>query len=113
MAELILYTLASYGLCYTLMEGKIFNYFRDKLTKIKFFKDLLACSLCTGFWTGLGIGYYSPYNFAIFGLYSSACCYLIYLGNSILIHKVYSAPASWGSFTIGEAQENTNPRKDS
>ena len=71
------------------MEGKIFNYFRDKLTKIKFFKDLLACSLCTGFWTGLGIGYYSPYNFIIFGFYSSACCYLIYLVNRILLDKVY------------------------
>jgi len=94
------------------MEGKIFNYFRDKLTKIKLFAELLSCALCTGFWTGLLIGYYAPYNFIIFGLYSSASCYLIYLGNNILIHKVHSAPATWGTFTIADESENTNTQKD-
>ena len=74
------------------MEGKIFNYFRDKITKIKFFKDLLVCSLCTGFWTGLAIGWFAPYNFIIFGLYSSAGCYLLYLINRILLDKVYPIP---------------------
>jgi len=89
VADLIFYTLASYGLCYILMEGKIFNFVRDKITKIKFFRDLLNCSLCTGFWTGLLIGTFSPYNNILFALYSSATCYLIYLVNSILLNKVY------------------------
>ena len=71
------------------MEGKIFSYFRDKLTKIKFFKNLLVCSLCTGFWTGLFFGAVSPYNAIIFAFYSSGTCYLIYLLNCILLNKVY------------------------
>ena len=35
MANLTFYTLASYGLCYILMEAKVFNFIRDKVTKIK------------------------------------------------------------------------------
>ena len=90
MADLLFYTLASYGLCYILMEAKIFNFVRDKITKIKFFEELLNCSLCTGFWTGLLIGSYVPiYNNIFFALYSSATCYFIYLVNSILLNKVY------------------------
>ena len=71
------------------MEAKILNFVRDKITKIKFFKDLLNCSLCTGLWTGLLIGTYTPYNIILFALYSSASCYLIYLVNCILLNKVY------------------------
>jgi hypothetical protein len=89
VADLIFYTLASYGLCYILMEAKILNFVRDKITKLKFFKELLNCSLCTGFWTGLLIGTFIPYNNILFGLYSSATCYLIYLVNYILLNKVY------------------------
>ncbi len=90
VADLIFYTLASYGLCYILMEAKILNFVRDKITRIKFFKELLNCSLCTGFWTGLLIGTYVPdYNNILFALYSSATCYLIYLVNYILLYKVY------------------------
>jgi hypothetical protein len=89
VADLIFYTLASYGLCYILMEAKILNFVRDKITKLKFFKELLNCSLCTGFWTGLLIGTFIPYNNILFALYSSATCYLIYLVNYILLNKVY------------------------
>ena len=89
VADLIFYTLASYGLCYILMEAKIFNFVRDIITKLNFFKELLNCSLCTGFWTGLLIGTFSPYNNILFALYSSATCYLIYLVNYILLNKVY------------------------
>ena len=71
------------------MEAKVLNFVRDRVTKFKFFKELLACSLCTGFWTGLLIGIYTPYNNIIFALYSSATCYLIYLVNYILLYKVY------------------------
>ena len=90
MADLLFYTFASYGLCYILMEAKIFNFVRDKITKFKFFKELLNCSLCTGFWTGLLIGTYAPiYNSILFALYSSAICYFLYLVNYILLNKVY------------------------
>ena len=90
MADLLFYTFASYGLCYILMEAKILNFARDKITKIKFFKDLLNCSLCTGFWTGLIIGTYaSSYNNILFALYSSGTCYLIYLANYLLLNRVY------------------------
>jgi len=90
MADLLFYTFASYGLCYILMEAKILNFARDKITKIKFFKDILNCSLCTGFWTGLLVGVYVPaYNNIFFALYSSATCYLLYLVNYILLYKVY------------------------
>ena len=71
------------------MEAKILNFVRDKITKLKFFRELLKCSLCTGFWTGLLIGTFSPYNNILFALYSSATCYLIYLINYILLNKVY------------------------
>lgn len=72
------------------MEAKILNFIRVKVVKIKFFKELLSCSLCTGFWTGLLIGTYaSSYNNILFALYSSSSCYLIYLINSILLNKVY------------------------
>ena len=90
VADLIFYTFASYGLCYILMEAKIFNFVRDIVTKVKFFRELLNCSLCTGFWTGLLIGTYIPnYNNILFALYSSATCYLIFLVNYILLNQVY------------------------
>ena len=89
MADLLFYTFASYGLCYILMEGKILNFAREKVTRVRFFKELLNCSLCTGVWTGLLIGTFSPYNNIIFALYSSATCYLIYLVNCILLNQVY------------------------
>ena len=90
MADLLFYTFASYGLCYILMEAKILNFARDKITKVKFFRDLLNCSLCTGFWTGLIIGTYaSSYNNILFALYSSGTCYLIYLVNYLLLNRVY------------------------
>jgi len=92
MVNLFFYTFASYGLCYILMEGKILNYFREQLFKIKFFKNLLNCSLCTGFWTGLFIGILTEYNPLLFAFYSSATCYFLYLINYILLDKVYSTP---------------------
>ena len=71
------------------MEAKVLNFIRDKITRFKFFKELLNCSLCTGFWVGLLIGIFIPYNSILFALYSSATCYLIYLVNYILLYKVY------------------------
>mgnify|MGYP003674242838 CR=1 FL=1 len=71
------------------MEAKVFNFIRDKVKKIKLFEELLNCSLCTGFWTGLITGVFAPYNTILFALYSSVACYFIYLVNCILLNKVY------------------------
>jgi len=59
------------------MYGTIFNIPRAKLTKIKFFKELLSCSLCVGFWVGLFLSAFTEYNFILFALYSAATCYII------------------------------------
>ena len=77
MANLLLATLAAYGLCHILMYGEIFNNSRAKLIRIKFFKELLACALCTGFWVGLALSPFVEYNIILFALYSSASCYII------------------------------------
>jgi len=77
MDKLILATLAAYGLCHILMYGTIFNIPRAKLTKIKFFKELLSCSLCIGFWVGLALSTFTEYNTFVFALYSAATCYII------------------------------------
>jgi len=77
MDKLILATLSAYGLCHMLMYGTIFNIPRAKLTKIKFFKELLSCSLCVGFWVGLSLSTFLEYNTIVFALYSAATCYII------------------------------------
>ncbi len=51
--EILLILLASAGLTQILMYGTILNYPRSLITKINFFKELLNCSLCTSFWTGV------------------------------------------------------------
>jgi len=56
------------------MYGKIFNFIRIPLIRINFFKQLLGCAMCTGFWSGLCIGIISPYNPFLFALYSSFIC---------------------------------------
>jgi len=48
--SLIWFSLASYGLTQVLMYGKAL----DKVRPTKgWLKDLLSCSMCTGFWVGL------------------------------------------------------------
>lgn len=44
------------GACFILKYGSILNPIRDRLNKIKFFKELLSCALCLGFWIGLIFG---------------------------------------------------------
>jgi len=77
MDKLILATLASYGLCHILMYGEIVFYLRERLKEYNFFKKLLSCALCTGFWTGLVISTATDYNTMLFALYSAATCYII------------------------------------
>jgi len=89
MADLLLYSLASYGLCHILMYGKILSPLRDKLVKIDFFNELLSCALCTGFWTGLIIGIISDFNLFIFALYSASFCFVLHLITEIMLKKAY------------------------
>jgi hypothetical protein len=53
----LLFFLASFGITSILVYGKIFQPLRDRI-KIDFFKNLLACALCTGFWVSLGLSFY-------------------------------------------------------
>jgi hypothetical protein len=81
MDNLILFTFASYGLCHILMYGTILNSPRKWLTsRYRFFDELLKCSLCVGFWTGLLLK-----QNLVYALYSAATCYLLHLIIDILI----------------------------
>lgn len=71
------------------MHAQILDSVRSRIVRIKFFKDLLTCALCTGFWSGLIIGTFAPYNMFLFALYSSAFCYLTYIVNEYLIINGY------------------------
>lgn len=57
MALLVLYIaiqLSALGLTWIAMYGTILSPIRDWFTsRFKFFKDLLSCAQCTGFWTGV------------------------------------------------------------
>jgi len=88
VADLVFFTLTSYGLCYILMYGEVLNYFRNKLKKTKFFDRLLSCALCTGFWCGV---IHVPFTGSIlYPLYSACVCYFLHLLKEILCNKAYS-----------------------
>lgn len=81
MIHLILFILTCYGLTNILMYGKILN-------KVRPDWELLKCSMCTGFWSGLLINCLFYYlNCAIFdniylgsilaGFLSSGTCYIL------------------------------------
>jgi hypothetical protein len=74
--KLTLELLACIGLCLILKYGSILNFARDRLTKIKFFKDLFACSLCLGMWVGVIVGAYTGSDILLIGFASSFVCWL-------------------------------------
>ena len=51
--DIILLLLACVGLTIILVDSKIMEKFRNFVSRVKFFKDLISCSMCTGFWVGL------------------------------------------------------------
>jgi hypothetical protein len=51
--EIILLLLACFGLTNILVNGKILDKFRELISKNSFLKDLIGCSMCTGWWVGL------------------------------------------------------------
>jgi len=74
--NLLLALLSSIGLCLILKYGTILNYVREILTRRLFFKELLQCSLCLGFYTGITIGILTDYNIIQFAFASSFVCWL-------------------------------------
>ena len=51
--EWFIILLGCIGLTDILMYGKILSKPRNYLIKYSFFKNLLSCAVCTGFWSGL------------------------------------------------------------
>lgn len=51
--EWLIILIGCVGLTDILMYGKILKKPRDFLIKISFFKSLLSCAVCTGFWSGI------------------------------------------------------------
>jgi predicted PurR-regulated permease PerM len=74
--KLTLELLACIGLCLVLKYGSILNFIRDRLTRIKFFKDLFACSLCIGIWVGFFVGVYTGRDILLMSFASSFVCWL-------------------------------------
>jgi hypothetical protein len=72
---------ACVGLMWLLRFGSILKRPRSLLKEIPLFRDLLNCSLCLGFWTGLLIGlilyFYKENNiiYCLFPLASSGLCW--------------------------------------
>ena len=80
--DFLYWVLASFGITTIISVSKIFKPVREFIgTKSKFLGELLACSMCTGFWVGvfLSLAYYSPTGSIFFdACVSSACCWLLY-----------------------------------
>ena len=103
--HLLVLTLATYGMCYILMYGSLFNRPRNFLMrKCRWFRNLITCPLCTGFWCGLitynwhigplpkanGITALFTQTFMLpFACYSAIICYTLHLVTEILLAKAY------------------------
>jgi len=103
--HLLVLTLATYGLSYILMYGSLFNKPRNFLMgKFRWFRNLITCPLCTGFWCGLvtynwhigpmpkanGLSELFVNSFMFpFACYSAIFCYVAHLATEILLAKAY------------------------
>lgn len=58
LVDLTILLLACFGITFTLMYAEILDIIpiRPLLLKVNFFKKLLHCAFCTGFWVSLFIG---------------------------------------------------------
>ena len=68
------------------MYGEILNGIRREFTRVEFFRKLLDCALCTGFWCGVVL---IPFTHILFPLYSACACYFLHLIKEILCNKAY------------------------
>jgi hypothetical protein len=75
VVDLVLHTISCIGLCFILKYGSILSYFRNKLIKNEYFKELFSCSLCLGFWAGILTGILGHYNPIVFATYGAAVCW--------------------------------------
>ena len=81
---ILFYLLASLGLMFILKYGSIFDTPRCWLTtKSKFFKELICCSLCLGFWTGVFVAgilfFFDDYvkDLILFPFASAGFCWIL------------------------------------
>lgn len=96
--NILLLLLASFGLANIVVNGTILNAPRDWLSeRSKFFKTLLICSLCVGFWTGvyfsillLFVAVGSPLFYILtIPFASSGISWILERGGTILDHEAY------------------------
>ena len=80
--DLIYWILVSFGLTTIVSISKIFKPVRAWVgARSSFLGELLACSMCTGFWAGvfLSLTYFSPTGNILFdACLSCASCWLLY-----------------------------------
>jgi len=80
MIDLVMCLGACVGCTMILMYGTILDRPRSVVVRVNFLAELLKCSLCTGFWVGLGFGYIvydSQWKYVLAtALSSSAICWL-------------------------------------
>ena len=69
--------LACVGLHWILKYGTILNFPRKWVYKVPFFKELFKCSLCLGFWCGLGVAIYNSRDLILYPLASAGVCWLL------------------------------------
>lgn len=103
--HLLVLTIATYGLCYILMYGSIFNKPRNFfMRRWRWFQRLITCPLCTGFWCGAFMyqwhilpivkvnkisDYFCDTFIFPFACYSAVVCYIGHLLTEILLAKAY------------------------
>jgi len=90
--ELFLLLSCCCGMTFTIVHSEIMNILkiRQFLHKWEFFKKLTSCSLCTGFWVGVGVGllYVPFYYVGPFAFSSSAFCFLYDRTTILLDEKI-------------------------
>ena len=74
------------------MYGEILAPVRSKMMQYRVINDLFQCALCSGFWSGAIISFFTPYNILIFSLYSAAGCFILHLATEIMLKKAYPGP---------------------
>ena len=83
MLSTILTLLAIYGVCFSIKDTKLFSIPRNWLrTRSVIINELLSCSFCIGFWSGLVVHFVTYKVFDIkdlflFGFGGSALCYIV------------------------------------
>lgn len=76
MSDFLFTVFTCVGLQLILMYGTILEKPRSFIaSRSPFFKELISCSLCTGFWVGVILAV--PFNLWFLPLFSAAICFII------------------------------------